>query len=161
MAKRVSIFVAAVALLLGVTCCGIPYCFYRYNFELPIHSFQRLVTKDDQITVVSIVIHGQGQVVILDDSESAAYLTAAFREASYEGYTSRHAGITYTIDLRFSTGGSISLESTVSSASGGFEVGYLESSFGDVIHYWIPLKKPLPETLATAFRQLEPSGPRP
>jgi hypothetical protein len=57
----------------------IPWQLWRSAQKASREDFNRLLKGDDQVSVSSMVLEGQGKRVVLDNPEITSYLTAAFR----------------------------------------------------------------------------------
>jgi hypothetical protein len=140
---RVTVVLTGVAVALVACCAG------KLRTQ---RAFDRLLAGDRQVAVSSVLITGQGKRVLLDDVESARYLTDSFRSVQRDP---PHLGITYTAEVRLSSGGSVKVGLYIPEDGDGVAMSWpLDSLTQDPTYYWLPLPEPVPPTIAAALRVL-------
>jgi hypothetical protein len=131
-----------------------------YFFLRPATLLDQLLAGAD-VEVSSFVFTGQQQKVVMNDPESVAYLTKAFRSAAPKQYVSGHCGLVYTMEVHFTGGCSFRAGCYVPEENGlTVSPNWHTLILDDAYFHWVAFPEPIPERVQAALRNLRtPPGP--
>lgn len=124
--------------------------YYWIQWSRPRWDFDALLHGSNGVEVASVVIKRPDGTIVLDDPESARYLTAALRSVRRESLM----GATYYAEVHLATGGFVMVAFFVPDDGNRIGVSWPLDSLNDPDYYLVHLPYPMPVPVAEAIRQL-------
>lgn len=127
------------------------------GYFMPRVQFEDLLQGNTAEEIESVTIFDHAQRITISDPESMRYLTAAFRNSTYEGYVPKHdgrrRGWNIGVKLRGYLGTAYTSIDVYEDMTGiavmrDFDIGR------DPRFHWVAFSEPMPETLSVTLRQL-------
>lgn len=128
-------------------------CSWSYHrVQVADHDFERLLTGDDDVSLVAVEIQRQKMQIVLDDAESIKYFSNMLRSAQIAGgkgvaSVSPEFGPSYYMNARLSTGALIKCSIYIPKRTDCLTLLFPIDGFGDGIYYLVILDEPVPGLL--------------